>query len=124
MPDQASPYRLACGSTGAYRVAAQAYLSELKKLTPRTASILTPYGDPDLEALFGAHAGQLVTQAQSTGLETGLTGVATGLMWPPDGTLPQGTLDQLTPTGLVLSSKALPVTNPAALGYTPTDRTD
>jgi hypothetical protein len=45
-------------------------------------------------------------------------------MWPPDGSLSQDTLDQLTVSGLVLSNKAVPITNAADLGYTPTARTD
>jgi hypothetical protein len=123
MADPALPYQVRTGP-GAYSAAAASYLAELQALMAKTPSIVTPYGDPDIEALFAAHAGQLVTQAQSTGLETGLTGVATGLMWPPDGSLSQDTLDQLTVSGLVLSNKAVPVINAAQLGYTPTARTD
>ena len=104
--------------------AVTAYRSELQTLMTQTSSIVTPYGDPDIESLFAAHAGSLVTQARSTGLESGLTGVATGLLWPPDGTLSQGTLDQLTVSGLVLSSRAVPLSNAGSLAYTPTARTD
>jgi Family of unknown function (DUF6049) len=122
MADPAVPYQVK-GVPGSYRDAAAGYLAELRALTATTPAIVTPYGDPDIEALFAAHVGQLVTQAQSTGLESGLTGVATGLMWPPDGTLSQATLDQLTVSGLVLSSKAVPAST-ADPGYTPTARTD
>lgn len=122
MADPAAPYQVK-GVPGAHRDVATTYLTQLRALMATTSSIITPYGDPDLEALYAAHAGTLVTQAQSTGLETGLTGVATGLMWPPDGSLTQGTLDQLTVSGLVLSSRAVPATNLADLGYTPTSTT-
>lgn len=127
MADPATPY-VVDGAPGPSRDAASAYLSRLTSLMTQTAkpipaTIVTPYGDPDLEAMASAGAGSLLTQARSTGVEAGLPGIAGGLLWPPDGALSEQTLDQLTTTGLVLSSKALPVTDAAGLGYTPTDTT-
>ncbi|MDX6254135.1 MAG: hypothetical protein QOJ11_469 [Frankiales bacterium] len=113
-------YTVKGGAPGAYSANATTYLAELNALLAKTTSIATPYGDPDIEALIAARGGSLVTQARSTGLESSLPGVSTGLLWPPDGALSQGALGQLTTTGLVLSSKAVPVTNGTDLGYTPT----
>lgn len=124
LADPTTPY-IVNGAPGASQQAAAAYLGRLTSLMsasakPGPATIVTPYGDPDLEAMASAGAGSLLTQARSTGVEAGLPGVATGLLWPPDGALSEHTLDQLTTTGLVLSSKALPVSDAADLGYTPT----
>jgi Family of unknown function (DUF6049) len=124
MADPATPYQVdgvapAKPAAGAYRDAATAYLAELKALMSKTTSIAVPYADPDIEALSHAKASSLVTQARSTGLESSLPGIVSGLVWPPDGALSENALDQLTTTGLVLSSAALPVTG-VAPAYTPT----
>ncbi|MDX6208798.1 MAG: hypothetical protein QOE24_1189 [Frankiales bacterium] len=108
---------------GGYSSAATTYLAGLTALVTKTSWIATPYGDPDIQALMAAQGASLVTQARSTGLESSLPVVSTGLLWPPDGTLSQGTLAQLSTTGLILSSKAVPVTNAVNLGYTPTSTT-
>ena len=117
-----TPYQVN-GSPGAFHDAAVSYLASLNTLMGKTSSIATPYADPDIQALTDAHASSLVTQARSTGLEAGLAGVVSGLIWPPDGTLSEGALDQLTTTGLVLSNSALPITDAAGLSYTPTATT-
>ena len=122
MADAATPYqvRVAGGGTsaGSGQAAAAAYLAELRKVMGQTSSIAVPYADPDIEALSAANAATLVTQARSTGLEATLPGVVAGLVWPPNGGLSETALDQLTTSGLVLGSSAVPLTTTPT--YTPT----
>ncbi|BEP13149.1 DUF6049 family protein [Acidothermaceae bacterium B102] len=122
MQDAATPYQVTVPSggtsAGTGQVAATAYLAALRQLMGHTSSIAVPYADPDLEALSSADASSLITQARSTGLEATLPGVVAGLVWPPNGVLSETALDQLTTSGLVLSSTAAPLT--ATPAYTPT----
>jgi Family of unknown function (DUF6049) len=87
---------------GTGRAAATAWLAQLKAALPNEDVTLTPYADPDVEALAQAGTPWLATAftpAQRQRVESVVGGAAADVAWPPTGTVSEPGLAAILRTG-------------------------
>jgi Family of unknown function (DUF6049) len=87
---------------GAGRAAASAWLAQLKAALPNEDVTLTPYADPDVEALAQSGMPWLATAftpAQRQRVESVVGGAAADVSWPPTGTVSEQGLAAILRTG-------------------------
>lgn len=114
-----TPYRVGSGlrtSAGKGTIAAAEWLARLRAIAPKHLLVATPYADPDIVALDRGGSSTLA-RFQQPDLDATARVLkvmpSTKVVWPPDGQLTDGALDDVVAQGgsaVVLDPTALPGT--------------